>query len=153
MVSSHLRVVAGTAEDREPPATLVDANVLIDIITGDDKWSEWSEQAVRRAADEGRVVINPIVYAEVSTDFDSIESLDAALPSTIYQREPLPYEAGFLAGKAYVAYRREGGARRSPLPDFYIGAHAVMRSYRLLTRDVSPYRTYFPTVPLIAPDP
>lgn len=136
----------------ESLTTLVDANVLLDIITGDGKWASWSEHALQDVQDEGHVVINPIIYAEVSADYASIEELDAALPPADYQREPLPYEAAFLAGRAFVAYRRKGGAKRSPLPDFYIGAHAATKSYRLLTRDISRYRTYFPTVPLIAPD-
>ena len=97
------------------------------------------------------MVINPIIYAEVSTGFDRIEDLDAAIPAADVGREPLPFEAAFLAGKAFLRYRRQGGQRRSPLPDFYIGAHAAVRGYRLLTRDVSRYRTYFPTVVLIAP--
>jgi predicted nucleic acid-binding protein len=96
-------------------------------------------------------MINPIVYAEVSTGFDRVEDLDDAVPPDDFQREQLPYEAGFLAGKAFLAYRRRGGQKRSPLPAFYVGAHAAVREYRLLTRDVSRYRTYFPTVDLIAP--
>jgi predicted nucleic acid-binding protein len=97
-------------------------------------------------------VIDPIIYAEVSIAFDTIEELDVALPASLVEREPLPYEAGFLAGKAFVSYRRRGGARSSPLPDFYIGAHAAIRGYRLLTRDARRYRTYFPTLELIVPD-
>lgn len=96
-------------------------------------------------------MINSIVYAEVSVDFDSIEELDEALADAELRRESLPFDAGFLAGKAYVTYRRRGGARSSPLADFYIGAHAAIAGHRLLTRDANRYRTYFPTVPLIAP--
>jgi predicted nucleic acid-binding protein len=96
-------------------------------------------------------VINPIVYAEVSVGFDRIEDLEDAVPAGDFQRETLPYEAGFLAGKAFLAYRKRGGQKRSPLPDFYIGAHAAVRGYRLLTRDAARYRPYFPTVTLIAP--
>jgi predicted nucleic acid-binding protein len=92
------------------------------------------------------------VYAEVSTGFDRIEDLDDAVLADDFRREALPYEAAFVAGKAFLAYRRRGGQKRSPLPDFYIGAHAAVRRYRLLTRDVARYRTYFPTVTLIAPD-
>ena len=106
-----------------------------------------------RALDDGPLVINPIVYAEVSAGFDRIEDLDDAVPADDFRREALPYEAGFLAGKALLAYRRRGGQKRSSLPDFYIGAHAAVRGYRLLTRDVARYRTYFPTVTLIAPQP
>lgn len=134
-----------------PPTTLVDACVLLDLTTDDPKWADWSEDALARAGDEGPLVINPIVYAEVSVDFDSIEELDEVLANAELRREALPFEAGFLAGKAYVAYRRRGGSRRSPLADFYIGAHAAIAGHRLLTRDADRYRTYFPTVALIAP--
>jgi predicted nucleic acid-binding protein len=130
---------------------MVDSSVLLDVLTDDDLWGEWSRQALARASNEGRLVINPIVYAEVSIGFDQIEDLDNAVPVSDFEREPLPYEAGFLAGKAFVAYRRRGGERRSPLPDFYIGAHAAVRGYRLLTRDVNRYRTSFPSLELFAP--
>jgi hypothetical protein len=134
-----------------PLVTLVDSSVLLDILTEDPTWSSWSEDALASAGDAGRLVINPIVYAEVSTGFDRIENLDDAVPVGEFDREPLPYEAGFLAGKAYLAYRRRGGQRRSPLPDFYIGAHAAVRRYRLLTRDAARYRTYFSSVEVRAP--
>jgi hypothetical protein len=131
---------------------MVDSSVILDIVTGDPAWIEWSADALARAADDGLLVINPIVYAEVSAGFDRIEDLDDAVPADELRREALPYEAGFVAGKAFLAYRRRGGQKRSPLPDFYIGAHAAVRRYRLLTRDVVRYRTYFPTVTLIAPE-
>ncbi len=131
--------------------TLVDSSVLLDILTEDPIWFSWSEAALASAGDAGRLVINPIVYAEVSAGFDRIEDLDDAVPVSEFDREPLPYEAGFLAGKAYLAYRRRGGHRRSPLPDFYIGAHAALNRYRLLTRDAARYRTYFPSVEVHAP--
>jgi len=105
----------------------------------------------RPARDAGRLVINPNVYAEASTGVDRIEDLDDAVPVGDFERESLPYEAGFVAGKAFLTYRRRGGQRRSPLPDFYVGAHAAVRGYRLLTRDVARYRTYFPSVQLVAP--
>ncbi len=133
------------------PATLVDSNVLLDVMTDDPAWAPWSSDSIARAMDDGRLVISPIVYAEVSVGFDRIEDLDDALPESEFEREALPYEAGFLAGKAYVAYRKQGGARRSPLPDFYIGAHAAVRGYRLLTRDTHRYQAYFPGLELIAP--
>ena len=132
------------------PLTLVDSSVILDIVTVDPAWREWSENALAQAGDEGQLVINPIVYAEVSVGFDRIEDLDDALSPDDFRREALPYEAGFLAGKAFLAYRRRGGQKRSPLPDFYIGAHSAVRGYRLLTRDATRYRTYFPTVTLIA---
>ncbi|HVH42064.1 MAG TPA: type II toxin-antitoxin system VapC family toxin [Labilithrix sp.] len=128
---------------------LVDTNVLLDILTQDPKWSRWSEAALRKAAEHATLAINPIIFAEVSMKFDRIEEADAALVDFV--REPLPYEAGFLAGKAFLAYRRRGGAKRSPMPDFYIGAHAVIGRMNLLTRDATRYRTYFPALTIVAP--
>ncbi|MEU7617611.1 type II toxin-antitoxin system VapC family toxin [Micromonospora rifamycinica] len=136
----------------ETVATLVDTNVLLDVFTEDPHWADWSAEALASARDEGVLVINPIVYAEVSVRFDGVEELDDALPATDFLREDLPYPAGFLAGKAYARYRRQGGTKRSPIADFYIGAHAAVCRYRLLTRDGSRYRSYFPTLKLIAPD-
>ncbi len=130
---------------------IVDSNVLLDVVTDDPTWGAWSSQSLERAADEAILLINALIYAEVSVGFDSIEALEEALPPDLYRRERLPYEAAFLAGKAFLRYREAGGARRSPLPDFYIGAHAAVAGYRLLTRDATRYRTYFPTVELIAP--
>lgn len=131
--------------------TLVDSNVLLDIVTDDPTWSAWSSKSLAEAFDTGRVVVNPIVYAEVSVGFSLIENLDDALPATQFVREPLPYAAGFLAGKAFLAYRRRGGVRPTPLPDFYIGAHAAVSGYRLLTRDAQRYRTYFAGLDVLAP--
>ncbi|MGC1183816.1 MAG: type II toxin-antitoxin system VapC family toxin [Candidatus Dormiibacterota bacterium] len=139
------------APEIDSSVTLVDSSVLLDILTEDAEWSNWSQQALAQARDAGRLAINPIVYAEVSTGFDTIEDLDDAVAVRDFEREPLPYEAGFLAGKVFLAYRNRGGQRRSPLPDFYIGAHAAVRGYRLLTRDVARYRTYFPSVLLVTP--
>jgi predicted nucleic acid-binding protein len=133
-------------------AVLVDSNILLDVMTEDASWLSWSVSAIERAADTSRLVINPVIYAEASVRFTRIEELDAALPSDLFEREPIPYEAAFLAGKAYLAYRRRGGTRRSPLPDFFIGAHAAVSSYRLLTRDSARYRADFPKLSLIAPD-
>ena len=104
-----------------------------------------------REAESDLVAINPIIYAEVSIGFVRIEDLDAAMPTTMLQRLPLPLPAAFLAGKCFLAYRRHGGARVTPLPDFYIGAHASVSGMRLLTRDATRYRTYFPKLALIAP--
>lgn len=131
---------------------LVDSNILIDIATDDPDWSGWSAAALAEAGTGGaRLVVNPIIYAELSVTHSRIETLDALLPDALFTREPLPWPAAFLAGKAFVAYRRRGGARRSPRRDFYIGAHAAIRGYRLLTRDAARYATYFPTVSLISP--
>lgn len=132
-------------------ATLIDSNVLLDVFTQDPVWSAWSEAALADAANGGPLIINPLVYAEVSCGFARIEQLDDALPTSDFIREQLPYEAGFLAGKAFLRYRGRGGGRRSPLPDFYIGAHAAVRGFSLLTRDGARYRTYFPRLELIAP--
>ena len=133
-------------------AVLVDSNVLLDVMTEDAAWSAWSAQAIERAADRYRLVINPVIYAEVSIRYSRIEELDRALPKTMFDREAIPYEGAFLAGKSFLTYRRQRGTKRSPLPDFFIGAHAAVAGYRLLTRDVARYRTYFPRLPLIAPE-
>lgn len=133
-------------------AVLVDSNVLLDLMTRDARWSAWSAAEVERAADRFRLAINPVIYAEVSVRYSRIEDLDAALPKAMFDREAIPYEAAFLAGKSFLAYRRRGGTKRSPLPDFFIGAHAAIAGYRLLTRDAARYRTYFPRLRLIAPD-
>ena len=130
---------------------LVDSNVLLDVATNDPAWNEWSATTLERVADESILVINPLIYAEVSIGFDSIEALEEAVPAGLYRRDDLPYEAALLAGKVFLTYRRGGGTRGSPLPDFYIGAHAAVAGLRLLTRDAAPYRTYFPTVEVIAP--
>jgi predicted nucleic acid-binding protein len=134
------------------PTVLVDSNVLLDLMTGDARWSSWSGAALQSASDRARVVINPIIYAEVSMGFSRIEDLEEALPREMIEREALPFEAAFLAGKCFLAYRRRGGAKLSPLPDFFIGSHAAVAGYRLLTRDARRYRTYFPALALIAPD-
>jgi hypothetical protein len=132
-------------------AVLVDSNVILDVATEDPTWGEWSARALAEAADRSVLVINPIIFAEVSVGFVRIEDLDRALPDELYRRDPLSYEAAFLAGKSYLTYRRRGGRRSSPLPDFFIGAHAAVAGHELLTRDASRYRTYFPTVVVIAP--
>jgi predicted nucleic acid-binding protein len=131
---------------------LVDSNVILDIATADAEWADWSAAALARAAETSVLVINPLIYAEVSIGYDRIEALEDAL-SDAFRREPLPWAAAFLAGKCFADYRRRGGDRRSPMPDFYIGAHAAVAGLRLLTRDAGRYRTYFPTVDLISPDP
>ena len=130
---------------------LVDSNVLLDIVTNDPRWQRWSSAALEAAANEATLVVNPLIYAEVSIAYRKIEDVEAVLPSDVFRREALPYEAAFLAGKAFLQYRKRGGARRAPLPDFYIGAHAAVAGFRLLTRDDTRYRTYFPSVELISP--
>lgn len=133
------------------PGFLVDSNVLLDVLTEDRNWFEWSHAALARCANEGPLVINPLIYAEVSVGFDRIEELDDALDPSVFQRRPLSWEAGFLAGKCFLRYRRRGGAKTSTLPDFYIGAHALVEGLALVTRDATRYRTYFPRLPLVAP--
>ena len=130
---------------------LVDSNVLLDIFTEDPVWFDWASDTLAKFAEHAVLVVNPIIFAEVSVRFETIEELDEALPTDRFQREALPWEAGFLAGKSYLAYRKRGGERRSPLPDFYIGAHAAVRAMPLLTRDAARYRTYFPRLPIITP--
>lgn len=130
---------------------LVDSNVLLDVLTEDPVWFDWSEHTLSTCADESVLSINPIIYAEVAVGFRRKEDLDAALLPDRFQREALPWDAAFLAGKSFIQYRRRGGERRSPLPDFYIGAHAAVAGMTLLTRDASRYRTYFPTVRILAP--
>jgi len=132
-------------------ATLVDSNVILDVVTQDEEWFDWSASALARQADAGPLVVNPIIYAEASARFERIEDLEGALPPDYFRRDPLPWEAAFLAGRSYVTYRRRGGQRRSPLPDFYIGAHALVAGMTLLTRDPVRYRTYFPNLRLVAP--
>ncbi|MGW3281177.1 type II toxin-antitoxin system VapC family toxin [Nocardia rhamnosiphila] len=143
-MATNLRSIGG-------PTTLVDSCVLLDVLTDDKNWAQWSAERLAEAVDFGRVVINPIVYAEVSVGYDTVELLDSLLPAEDFVRESLPFRAGFLAGKAYQRYRRNDGTKRSPMPDFYIGAHAAVAGYRLLTRDEQRFKGYFPTVDLIVP--
>ena len=133
------------------PGTLVDSNVLLDVYTEDPRWFAWSSSVLEQCANEGRLYINPIVYAEVSIRFKKIEDVEDALPHEYFQRLPMPFEAAFLAGKAFLAYRKKGGAKTSTLPDFFVGAHAAIAGLRLLTRDSRRYRTYFPSLELVSP--
>lgn len=132
--------------------TLVDSNVLLDVLTEDEVWLAWSSNALAAAASSGPLFINPVIYGEVSVRFSRIEDLDDAVPPTDYGRLALPWEAAFLAAKAFLSYRRNRGPRTSTLPDFFVGAHAAVAELTLLTRDPSRYRTYFPTVVLTSPE-
>ena len=134
------------------PYILVDSNVLLDVITEDKKWFEWSSAAIARHAEENTLAINQIIYSEVSIRFNRIEDLESALPENFIARLPIPWEAAFLAGKCFLQYKQRGGIRRSTLPDFFIGAHAIVADLPLITRDTSRYRTYFPKMRLIAPE-
>jgi hypothetical protein len=130
---------------------LVDSNVILDIVTEDKKWFPWSSQALAKYAETHTLVINPIIYAEVSVGFDRIEDVEEVLPSAFFRRDPIPWEAAFLAAKCFLAYRRRRGKKSSPLPDFFIGAHAAVLGIPLLTRDIARYRTYFPKLNIITP--
>jgi len=131
--------------------TLVDTNVVFDFLSQDADWSDWSAAMLADAAERGAIVINPIVFAELSVRYDRIEDLDAALPAEYFVRAPVPWDAAFLAAKCFARYRRRGGRAAAPLPDFFIGAHAAVAGLSLLTRDARRYRTYFPKLKLIAP--
>jgi predicted nucleic acid-binding protein len=130
---------------------LIDSNILIDLATEHPIWADWSAKAVAECADHARLIINPIVYAEVSISYLTLDELDSALPADSYARHALPWEAAYLAGKAYLKYRQRGVSRVTPIPDFYIGAHAAVERFALLTRDAARYRTYFPVVEVLAP--
>jgi predicted nucleic acid-binding protein len=132
--------------------TLVDTDVLIDIFDTGSPWEDWSTRTIERLRTDGPIVINQIVYAEMAAGFPLESDLDSALSPSRFVREDLPWEAAFAAGHAFLAYRRDGGPKPSPLPDFYIGAHAAIRGYRLLTRDTIHYRAYFPLLRIISPD-
>ncbi|MGA3170058.1 MAG: type II toxin-antitoxin system VapC family toxin [Chthoniobacteraceae bacterium] len=130
---------------------LFDTNVLLDLATADPAWLPWSSEQLTAAVAQGPVFINPIIYAELAPAFTSSADLDRWLDPAVFQRLPLPYAAGWLASQAWLKYRKTGGTKTSPLPDFYIGAHAEIESRTLVTRDVTRYRTYFPNVSLIVP--
>lgn len=134
-----------------PRGTLVDSNVLLDILSEDPTWLGWSSDALANAAEAGPLYINLIIYSEVSIRFTTVEALEDALPSQDFRREPLPWAAAFLAGKVFLDYRRNKGTRSTTLPDFFIGAHAAVADLELLTRDLGRYRTYFPTISLVVP--
>jgi predicted nucleic acid-binding protein len=133
-------------------ATLVDTNVLIDIAVRDPKWLQWSRRRLREARERGSVVINQIVLAEFSMRYESLEAMDEALSPDEFRRESLPWAAAFAASRAFRVYRLSGGRREKILPDFFIGAHAAIRGYTVLTRDIAGYRTYFPSLEIISPE-
>ena len=130
---------------------IVDSNIILDVFLDDPNWAEWSESKLLKYSLITKLFINPIVYSEVSIGFSRIEELESALNRTGFQMLEIPKEALFLAGKAFLKYRKNRGTKRSPLPDFYIGAQAAIFEMDLITRDVSRLRTYFPTVKLISP--
>jgi predicted nucleic acid-binding protein len=130
---------------------LVDTNVLLDVLEEDPRWAAWSQDRLDAAGATDTLAINPIIYSELSMAFARIEELEAVIGDAALTVEAIPREALFLAGKAFLRYRRSRGAKSSVLPDFYIGAHAAVMQWSILTRDVSRYQTYYPTVPLITP--
>jgi predicted nucleic acid-binding protein len=130
---------------------LVDSNVILDILTADRRWFGWSNDMLTSLSVTNQLVINPIVYAEVSISFDRIEDLENVLDPRLFRRDQIPWEAAFLAGKCFLQYRRQGGKKEAPLPDFFIGAHAAVSKMQLLTRDDTRYKTYFPTLKIISP--
>jgi len=131
--------------------TLIDTNVLLDIVTNDAAWANWSIGQLDAAALRGPLVINDVVYAELSVRFAAIEPLEAVLDEAAITLATIPRAALFLAGKAFQRYRARGGRRTGVLPDFFIGAHAAVAGFRLLTRDAQRYRDYFPTTDLVTP--
>jgi len=131
--------------------TLVDTNILLDLVTNDTVWADWSQRQLEAAAVRGAVLINDMVYAELAVGFLRVEEVDAVLAAAQVEMTAMPRETLFLAGKVFQRYRAGGGTRSGVLPDFFIGAHAAVAQLPLLTRDVRRYRTYFPTVQLIAP--
>jgi predicted nucleic acid-binding protein len=130
---------------------LVDTNVLVDVVENDPSWADWSIAQLRAQSQVHELLINPVIYAELSLTFESPEALDDALAGMALALAEMPRPALFLAGKAFIRYRREGGTRHNVLADFFIGAHAAVLGCPLLTRDARRYRSYFPTVELIAP--
>jgi predicted nucleic acid-binding protein len=132
-------------------AVMVDSCVFLDIFTRDARWFDWSSHALADAANEGVIVINPVIYAEISIRFKRIEELETLLPSDVFEYRAIPREAAFLAGKCFLEYRKRGGQKTLPLPDFFIGAHAIIQELDLVTRDTKRFREYFPGLKLICP--
>ena len=130
---------------------LVDTNVFVDLWTRDPMWAAWSEEALARAAEAGPLGVNPIIYAELCLGFEKESQLETTLAEVGVRRLALPFQAAWPAAQAFAAYRKRGGGRSAPLPDFFIGAHALVEGLTLLTRDARRYRTYFPKLRLIAP--
>lgn len=130
---------------------MVDSCVLLDIFTQDANWYAWSSDQLARAANHGTVVINPVIYAEVSAGFHRIEDLDAFLAPDVFEYRPIPREAAFLAARSFMAYRKRGGVKTAPLPDFFIGAHASVEGLDLITRDTRRFASCYPRLRLICP--
>lgn len=133
--------------------TLVDANVALDLVTRDPYWAEWSTAALDAASIQGPLLINDVIYAELSVRYENVDDLERFVNGTGLQMALIPRPALFLAGKAFARYRKAGGTRTGVLPDFFVGAHAMVSGIPLLTRDARRYRTYFPAVTLVSPQP
>lgn len=133
-------------------SVVVDSCIYLDIFTRDPRWFEWSSTVLSNAANMGSILMNPVIYAEISIRFGRIEELEALLPSDVFEYQAIPREAAFLAGKCFLEYRRRGGPKILPLPDFFIGAHAAVARVPLVTRDMRRFRDYFPRLRLICPD-
>ncbi len=131
---------------------LVDTNILIDVLKGDSSFTTWSRSQLADVTNQKRATVNQLILAELAAMLDSPEKLDELVPPELIRRESIPFGAAFAAGQAFLAYRRRGGERSAPLPDFYIGAHAQYAGMKLLTRDVNRFKTYFPDIELICPD-
>ncbi|MFP4562106.1 MAG: type II toxin-antitoxin system VapC family toxin [Spirochaetia bacterium] len=130
---------------------MIDSCVLLDIITNDPHWYPWSSAALEKWGEGHELALNPIIYSEISVGFKHIEELERVIPATVFRRLQLPWEAAFLAGKAFLRYRKLEGKKRSPLPDFYIAAHSTVLGIPLITRDANRFQHYFPELKLIAP--
>ena len=130
---------------------LVDSNVILDILTEDQVWFDWSSDQLSEYAEKTSLIINPIIYAEISIRFTSISELEKSVSSDYFTRQALPWEAAFLAGKVFLKYKKNGGNKTAPLPDFFIGAHALVADLTLLTRDKERYKHYFPTLSIVSP--
>lgn len=133
-------------------ATLIDSCVILDLFTQDPVWYQWSFKEFSRAVERGPIVINPVLYAEISVRFTSVQALEARFPARFYRFDPIPREAAFMAGKCFQKYRKHGGKQLLPLPDFFIGAHAAVAKLPLLTRDPKRFRQHFPSVTLLTPE-
>lgn len=131
---------------------LCDSNVLLDVLVDDPRWAAWSLAQLDRWSRRGPVIVNPIVYAELAAGYDSVEALDGDLASMGLRYEEIPRDGLFLAAKAHLLYRRRGGTRAGVLADFFVGAHAAVRRFPLLTRDARRYRAFYPTVELVTPE-
>lgn len=131
--------------------TLVDSCILIDVLANDPQWADWSIDRLDQCGQQAPLIINPLILAEISPRFERAADLEAALATLPLVREALPWDAAFLAGQAFKVYRQAAGAKSSPMPDFYIGAHALVNGLQLLTRDAARYKSYFPRLQMVTP--